>query len=98
MFILTSWDAYLPCRDGIGVYIDSLQSASGLVFWVIDSLLKLSTYIAIGFVIWGSIKIIKAQGEPSEFADAKETILKAIIGLGICISSVAIVQFVSGGF
>ena len=98
LFILTSWDTYLPCNNAVGVYIGSLQDAGGLVYWVVDSLLKLSAYIAIGFVIWGSIKFIKAQGEPSEIADARTTIINALIGLAICITSVAIVQFVAGIF
>lgn len=94
-FTIQPWDAYLPCREGIGVYFDSLQSVTGLLFWLIDTLLKLAAYIAVGFVIWGSIKYIKAQGEPGELSKAKTTIINALIGLAICIASVAIVNTVA---
>ncbi|HEX6462253.1 MAG TPA: hypothetical protein VFZ58_03170 [Candidatus Saccharimonadales bacterium] len=89
------WDAYLPCREGVGVYFDSLQGVTGLLFWLIDTLLKLAGYIAVGFVIWGSIKYIKAQGEPGELSKAKTTIINALVGLAICIASVAIVNTVA---
>ncbi len=94
-FTIQPWDAYLPCRPGIGVYFDSLQGVTGLLFWLIDTLLKVAGYIAVGFVIWGSIKYIKAQGEPGELTKAKTTIINALIGLAICIASVAIVNTVA---
>lgn len=92
------WDHYLPCRPGVGVYIDKLESLVGLLYWAVDGLLKIAGYLAIGFVLYGSIKYIKAQGEPSEINAAKTTISQALIGLVICIASVAIINFVAGGF
>ncbi|MBL8160171.1 hypothetical protein JNJ66_07000 [Candidatus Saccharibacteria bacterium] len=97
-FMLQPWTTYLPCKEGVGPSVTSFKEITGLVFWVADSLLKVAAYIALAMVIWGGIKYIKADGETGAIAEAKNTILEALIGLGITISSVAIVNFVSGVF
>lgn len=97
-FTLQPWTAYLPCREGVGPVIESFKDVTGLAFWAADSLLKLIAYIALAMVIWGAIKYIKSNGEPQQINEAKNTIIQAVAGLGICIASVAIVNFVAGVF
>jgi len=97
-FFIEPWTQALPCQGDQPVIDNLRDNVLSLALWAVDSLLTLSAYIAVGFIIWGAIKYIKAQGEPSELASAKNTIAQAIFGLIICIASVAIVQFVSGAF
>lgn len=69
-------------------------------FWLIAiNLLEIAfqvvAYFAVGYIIWGGFKYIKSEGNPSKIGEAKQTILYAIIGLGVALSSVAIVNFVT---
>lgn len=86
------------CTVNGSAEIDELNDFLALGFWVVDSILKLVAYVAAGFIIWGAIKYMMAQGDPNGVNDAKTTIINAIIGLVIAIASVAIVQFVQGAF
>lgn len=50
--------------------------------------------IAVLMMVMGGIKYIIAKGNPGDLAKAKDTILYAAIGLGICIMAYSIVLFV----
>lgn len=78
------------------VQITALNDIWKIVLNLIDILLQSSGYIAGGFIIWGGFKYIKSQGNPQNIASAKSTIMNAAIGLGIALTSVGIVNFVSG--
>ena len=65
---------------------------------VIEILLQLVGYIAVGFIIFGGFKYLTSQGESSALASAKNTITQAIVGLVISIVSVLILNFVVGIF
>lgn len=97
-FFIDHWSTALPCvNDNPGIQ-NLREDLVSLALWAVDSILKLSAYVAVGFVIWGGIKYIKSQGDPSEMASAKNTITQAIVGLVICIASVMIVQFIQDAF
>jgi hypothetical protein len=95
---INSWDSVLPCDPATGPKITSLKDVSKLVFWLVDTLFKVSGVLAIGWFLWGSLKFVKAQGNPQDIAEARVTITQAIIGLMICLAAVAIVNFVLGVF
>lgn len=63
---------------------------------VIEIMLQLVGYIAVGFIIAGGFKYLTSTGSADDIAKAKKTILNAIIGLVISIFSVAIVNIVAG--
>lgn len=65
---------------------------------VIEILLQLVGYVAVGFIIFGGFKYLTSQGESSALASAKNTITQAIVGLVISIVSVLILNFVVGIF
>lgn len=97
-FFIEHWSTALPCVNDNPAIENLREDLVSLALWAVDSILKLSAYIAVGFIIWGGIKYIKSQGDPSEMASAKNTITQAIVGLVICIASVVIVQFVQDAF
>lgn len=80
------------------------QGGMGInAFWVIVLNLieigfQLIAYFAVGYIIWGGFKYIKSEGNPSKVGDAKQAILYAIIGLGVALTSTAMVNFVSRSF
>lgn len=61
---------------------------------VLDGLLRISGLVAAIFVIVGGVKYITSQGEPSATAQAKDTIINAIIGLVIVMIAATVVNFV----
>lgn len=50
--------------------------------------------IATIIVVYGGLKYVLSQGNPQEMAKAKDTIVNALIGLVIIISSFGIISFV----
>lgn len=90
---LTPWWQCLQQKNG-GIFLKEYGDIWLVAIPVLDDIIKIGGYVAVGFIIWGGIKYIKSQGEPRELAEAKSTILNAVIGLIICMFSVAIVQFI----
>lgn len=80
------------------VQITKLNDVWTIALNLLEILLQVSGYVAAGFITWGGFKYMKAQGNPQSIASAKSTILDASIGLGIALTSVAIVNYVSGLF
>lgn len=60
---------------------------------VIDILLRIAAYVALAFVLYGSIKYITSQGSPDATKSAQNTILNALVGLAIAIVASAVVAF-----
>jgi len=93
LFGFPPWYACLP-KDASGhPKLTKLEDAWLVAFPLIETGIKLSAYVAVGFVMWGGVRFIKSQGNPGEITAARDTIRDAIIGVVICISAVAIVQF-----
>ncbi len=65
---------------------------------LLDIGLQLVGYVSVIFIILGGFKYMTSTGSPDGIAKARSTILNAIIGLGISIFSVAIVNIVAGSF
>lgn len=60
---------------------------------VVDDLLRIAGIVAVGFVLYGAIKLIASQGEPEARANARTTILNALIGVAITTIAVVLVSF-----
>lgn len=93
-----SWDACLD-HDANGVpQFNAIEDVWKVGIVVVEFVIKLSGYLAVGFIIWGAIKYLKSQGDPSELTQARQIINNALMGLIICLLSVAIVQFIAERF
>lgn len=97
LFGFPAWDACLPHRNG-EIVIDDLREIWLVAIPIVESLIRAAAYVAVGFVIWGSILFIKSQGNPGNIASARDTIRDALIGLGIAVSSVALIQYFASKF
>lgn len=106
---LSPWWKYLPTsnfRDGTCdiIRFDFLMQGVGgqkpspdialVLLAIIDDLLRIAGLVAVGFVIYGAIKLITSQGEPDATANARTTIINALIGVAIAIVAVGFVSFV----
>jgi len=63
---------------------------------ILEMMLQLVGYLAVGFLIRGGFKYMTSVGDPGETAKAKKIVMDAVIGLVISIFSVAIVNLVAG--
>lgn len=89
------WYACLPKDPDGHPKLTKLDDVWLIAFPLLETGIKAAGYTALGFILWGGIRFIKSQGNPGEITAARDTIRDAIIGLIICVSSVAIVQFVA---
>lgn len=106
-FFLSTWYEGLTTTDGKGdcvmvspteggVTIESYILTIGLN--VVTIILQIIGYAAVGFIIYGGFQFMISSGAPEQRSSAMKTILNAIVGLVIAITSVAILRLVGGIF
>lgn len=100
LLTLPAWFSGLTESD---CSIKTPESVGGLskFIWLIalnilEALLQIVGYVSVGFIIAGGFKYMTSSGSSDGMAKARTTILNAVVGLGISIFSVAIVNVVSG--
>lgn len=97
-FFIHSWTYFFPkCDKGVP-QIEKLTDFTAIAAWAVDTLIKVSGFVAFAFVVWGGMKYIIAQGEANAIAEAKNTVVQAIAGMIICIAASAIINFVAQTF
>lgn len=98
--LLPSWYKYLGGgKDSTGqcaVQFDFPEDISAILLAVVEILLRVGTFAAIGFIIYGGVLYMTSQGEPDKAAAAQRTLLNAVIGLIITIIATAVVAFIGG--
>jgi len=67
-------------------------SIGGILAWVIVILLIGTTFLAIGYLLYGAMLFMMSQGDKQKITNARRTMVFALIGLIIAIMSVAIVN------
>jgi hypothetical protein len=96
-FQFPTWYQYLKPHMVQGVCAVDFQFPNSLpliALAAVDILLRIAALIAIGFVVYGGIKYTVSQGEPQALANARETIIGALVGLAIATASTAIISFI----
>lgn len=77
---MPSWDCHLP-KDWSG---DNLKKNVWIIAGnIADAIVKIATYIAVGFVIYGGYLYIFSSGDPAKASSGKKTLSRALIGLAI---------------
>lgn len=61
---------------------------------LVDIGLRVAALVAIGYIIYGGVQFVLAQGEADKTKKARQTIINALIGLVIALFATAIVAFV----
>lgn len=80
------------------IVIDQISDLWLIAFPIMQIIIMLAGYVAVGFIIWGSILFIKSQGDSGKIMAARGTIRDAVIGLVIAALSIAIIKYVAGQF
>ena len=102
---LPAWYDGLPMDSNCNIESPSSdEDLKSYVWTIVLNIVGLVTgligYLAIGFVMWGGIQYMIAQGDPGKVAKGKKTITNSVIGLVIAMSasilSGAIAGIISG--
>ncbi|HSX05975.1 MAG TPA: hypothetical protein VLF69_05895 [Candidatus Saccharimonadales bacterium] len=107
---LAPWDEYLtlrdeggscrivnfdPVSDGTQPGIFSAHSAILLiVLAILNDLIIVAAYVAVGYVIAGGVQYTTSQGAPDATKKAQQTIINALIGLAIALIAASVVAFI----
>ncbi len=95
-FNIPTWYQYLDFDKDCNVKTkDQENIPAKIILGIIDIALYLAGLIAVVMIIWGGFQFIFANGEPGSIANARKTILNAVIGLIIAILASQIVRFVA---
>lgn len=76
------------------ITFDLVQDWSKILLAIFEIILRIGGIASVGFVIFGGFQYMLSQGEPERTKGAKSTILNAMIGLFITLSSTAIVNLI----
>lgn len=95
-FNIPTWYQYLNFDEDCSVKIkDEENVPAKVILGIIDIALFLAGLLAVIMILWGGFQFIFANGEPGSIANARKTILNAVIGLIIAILASQIVRFVA---
>jgi hypothetical protein len=61
---------------------------------ILDDLIRLAAMVAVGYVIYGGVLYTTSQGAPDMVKKAQQTIINALIGVGVAIVAAAVVAFI----
>jgi hypothetical protein len=71
-----------------------VQDLSLIALALVDIGLRVASLAAVGYVVYGGIQFVVAQGETDKTRKARQTIINALIGMTIALISVGLVAFV----
>lgn len=96
-FLLPTWYKYLDTNSKCEIQnFEFPGHLPGILLAVVEILLRIGTIAAVGFVIYGGFMYMTSQGEPDKAANARHTIINAVIGLVIALLATGIVSFIGG--
>ena len=97
--LLPSWHKYIDGRNtssGCELAFNFPEDLGAIAVAVVEMLLRIGTFAAIAFVIYGGFLYLTSQGEPDRAASARKTLVNAVIGLVITLLATGVVSFIGG--
>lgn len=83
-------------QDVTGGQLPDSGDPADSVGTVVNAVLFFAGFVAITFIVIGGFRYVTSAGDPQKTAQAKDTILYAVIGLIIAIAAFTIVNLVIG--
>jgi hypothetical protein len=90
---VTNFNADKPGGQQPGLF-GQHSALLGVGLAIIDDLIRIAAYVAVGFIIYGGITYMTSQGSPDMTRKAQQTIINALIGLVTAILAASIVTFI----
>ena len=94
------WD-HLTKDDGNGgcaISISDLKDINILLINAIHIALAIAGLVAVAFVVYGGIKYVMSEGDSAKVANAKSTLVNALVGAVIASLAYVVVGFISSKF
>ncbi len=89
------WHYYLDCDGANGISQDIELNQLWLIgIAIFESMLFIGGILSVIFVMWGGVKYITSQGNPEATSTARKTLINALAGLVITVSSSVVVGFI----
>ena len=79
------------CEISVSLTVPDL---SLIALAIVEILLRVAALVTVGYIVWGGIQFIVAQGDSGKSAKARQTVINALIGLIIALISTGLVNFV----
>lgn len=98
IFGFQPWYACLPGGSAGEPRLTSINDVFLVIFPLVDSLVKVGALVAAGIMFYMIINMITARGDAGKIKTSVEGMRDAVIGLIICLVSVAIVNFIASAF
>lgn len=92
------WYKYLESTGNCSPRLTGINDIWLIVLAVVEILLRVAIIAAITYVLIGGFKYITSTANPEKTADAKNTVIDALVGLIIAVIATAVVAFVAGRF
>lgn len=89
---INSSSSPLMCAPQLG----SLSDIWLIIAAIIEIILRIAVFAAVGYVIYGGVLYSLSQGEPEKTKQARHTIINALIGLSVAVLSATVVNFLAG--
>lgn len=101
--LFPTWYEYLskakdPTTQICSPTITGINDVWLIVAAIFEILIRIATFMAIGFIIYGGIQYTTSQGDSKQTNAARNTITSAVIGLVICLLATTIVAFIAESF
>lgn len=100
-FAFPTWHRGLPQRGSdcsIDIKLMRDTSPAALIWTIalniVDIALRITSMLAVGFIIYGGFRYFTSQGNPDAVHKATDTLLKAVIGLVIALAAAALISFI----
>ncbi|HEY2004295.1 MAG TPA: pilin [Candidatus Saccharimonadia bacterium] len=81
--------------NSIGVPTSTATVGQGLTN-AVQIIMTVVGMLAVVFILVSGVQMVSSNGDPKRFAQGRQTLLYAVVGLAVAIGAYAIVTFVSG--
>ena len=78
-----------------GLKLEDATSLTGIVAWLYVFFVGISGLAAFVMIVWGGVKWMSSQGNPTDISDAKDKIKMALLGLLLVLASFLILQVIN---
>jgi len=79
-------------------HLNTLSDVWLIAAAVTEMLLRIAAFAAIVYVIYGGVQFMLSQGDPGKTAQARTTVISAVVGLTISVVAAGVVTFIAGRF
>ena len=97
-FGFPTWYQYLPGKENVNGRCEitsfGIADIPFVFLALVDIALRVAALVAVGYIIYGGVQFIIAQGESDKVKKGRQTIINAVIGLVVAMFAASIVRFI----